>query len=232
MKQVIAMHGWAGDSHQWSLWSRRFEQLGWLWCSGERGYGSRSPVTPAWIATAKRRLVICHSLGFHLLPASILAVATDLVLLGGFAAFATQAPPGRRQRTAMKGMARMLGTDQEAEMLRRFLEQAAAPLPLSALPPSPLLNALSETGRRRLEADLNLLASLNGLPPGCPERANSLVLQGSKDQVVTPDAHGLLVQSLTEQLETRPCVVIEDDCGHALITGDVLLRVLHWLGHP
>lgn len=231
MKQVIAMHGWAGDSRQWSLWSRRFEQLGWLWCSGERGYGSPSAVTPEWTATAQRRLVICHSLGFHLLPASILAVASDLVLLGGFAAFVPQGPPGRRQRTALQGMARMLGTDQEAEMLRRFLERAAAPLPLSALPPNPLLKAVSETGRRRLEADLNVLASLNGLPQGCPEQANGLVVQGAQDQVVTADAHGLLVQLLSDQLETRPSVVIEADCGHALITADVLQRVLRWLDH-
>ena len=232
MKQAIAMHGWAGDSSVWMLWSRHFEQRGWQWLSGERGYGSRSAQIPAWMDGSTRRLVICHSLGFHLLPASVLSVATDLVLLGGFACFAPEGVQGRRLKTALKGMAQALGTDQETAMLQRFLDRAASPFPLSALPPNALLQGISETGRQRLRDDLNLLANLSALPPGCPDHASVLVVQGDLDQIVPAETQELLTRSLEDRLGRRPTVLLQAGCGHALLTADALQRVLAWLERP
>ena len=232
MKQVIAMHGWAGDSSRWTLWSRRFEQHGWHWSSGERGYGDRSPQTPVWMEGSTRRLVICHSLGFHLLPASVLSVATDLVLLGGFACFVPRGAHGRALRIALRGMAQALGTEQETLMLQRFLERAAAPMPLSALPPNALLRGISDTGRQRLKDDLDLLANLNALPPGCPDQAGCLVVQGGLDQIVLTDIKTLLIGFLENRLGTKPTEVLLPDHGHALLTTDALQRVLVWLERP
>ena len=232
MKQVIAMNGWAGDNSCWTLWSRQFEQRGWQWLSGERGYGNRSPHSPEWVEGSTRRLVICHSLGFHLLPASVLSVATDLVLMGGFACFVPRGVDGRGLRTALRGMAKALGTQQEKTMLQRFLERAAAPLPLSALPPHALLQGISETGRQRLQDDLDLLANLTALPPGCPDQADCLVVQGGLDQIVPPETQQLLIQSLNGRLKKKPTEMLQPNDGHALLTADALQRVLGWLERP
>jgi pimeloyl-[acyl-carrier protein] methyl ester esterase len=48
MKQVIAMHGWSGDSHLWVPWIRHFKHHHWDWQSGERGYGKRQEHMPFW----------------------------------------------------------------------------------------------------------------------------------------------------------------------------------------
>ena len=232
MNQVIAMHGWAGDSSRWTLWSRQFEQRGWQWSSGERGYGNRSPQNPEWLDGSTRRLVIGHSLGLHLLPASVLSVATDLVLLGGFARFIPLGVHGRMLRTALKGMAQALGTKQETTMLQRFLERAAAPLALSALPPNALLQGIGETGRQRLHDDLNLLTNLKALPPGFPEQAECLIVQGGLDQIVPVETQKLLIQSLNDRSGTKASEVLLPDCGHALLTADVLQRVLAWIERP
>ena len=83
MKQVIAMHGWSGDSRSWRPWGRHFQNHGWIWQSGERGYGSLEPRQLHWQddpdpAARQRRVVIAHSLGPHLLASPLLAEATDV----------------------------------------------------------------------------------------------------------------------------------------------------------
>ena len=31
MKEIIAIHGWAGDSYQWSNWEKIFNSYDWEW---------------------------------------------------------------------------------------------------------------------------------------------------------------------------------------------------------
>ena len=168
MKQVIAMHGWSGDSRSWGPWGRHFQNHGWIWQSSERGYGSLEPRQLHWQddpdpAARQRRVVIAHSLGPHLLASPLLAEATDVVLLASFSRFVPQGRAGRALQTGLQGMERCIGTSSESSMLQTFLERAAAPTPTSALPPSPVNEGLSETGRQRLLNDLQLLMATTGL---------------------------------------------------------------------
>ena len=48
MNEVIAMHGWSGDSNNWKIWQRFFQKKNWIWQSGERGYGPLQPQMPKW----------------------------------------------------------------------------------------------------------------------------------------------------------------------------------------
>ena len=132
MKQVIAMHGWSGDSHSWAPWIRHFNHHHWSWQSGERGYGKRQEHMPFWQddqdpIKLQRRVVIAHSLGPHLLPDAVFAKATDVVLLASFSRFVPQGAKGRALNTGLKSMRRCLGSEAEAEMLTTFLRRAAAP---------------------------------------------------------------------------------------------------------
>ena len=84
-------------------------------------------------------------------------------------------------------------------MLERFLDKAASPHALTALPPNPLLQGLTSLGRQRLQQDLDLLANCRTLPTGWPDTVPVLVVQGERDAVVPEesaqqliDAHHLL----------------------------------------
>ena len=77
MKQVIAMHGWGCNNTIWKQWKIKFQNKGWLWQSGERGYGTISTFKPNWHketfqASSNRKAIICHSLGAHLIEKEIL----------------------------------------------------------------------------------------------------------------------------------------------------------------
>ncbi|MFL0780452.1 MAG: alpha/beta hydrolase [Prochlorococcus sp.] len=239
MKQIIAMHGWSGDSSSWMSWNRHFEARGWIWQSAERGYGGMQQRMPCWMAvqaTAEpslgadhRRVVIGHSLGPHLLRSETFAQATDVVLLASFGRFAPQGADGRALRAGLKGMQDCLGTAQEAEMLQTFLTRAAKPWPLSAIPASPLQKGLCENGRVQLKQDLIKLIQTDGLPAGLPSEARVLVVDGEQDSIVAPAARAEMIASLNHQLRTSACCWQLPGIGHALLVPELIERVCTWL---
>ena len=234
MKQVIAMHGWSGDSRSWGAWGRHFQNHGWFWQSGERGYGSLEPRQPRWqddpdLGAHQRRVVIAHSLGPHLLAAPLLAEATDVVLLASFSRFVPQGRAGRALHTGLQGMERCIGTSGENTMLQTFLDRAAAPTPTSTLPPSPINEGLSETGRQRLRDDLRLLMATTGLPDGLPAQARVLVVNAEADAIVVAEARRQLQHDLETNLDLPADLWVLKGCGHALLAPDLLMRVRRWL---
>ena len=239
MKQVIAMHGWSGDGMAWAPWERHFSHRGWLWQSGERGYGHRRSCDPRWAepttgdpipATAtQRRVVIAHSLGAHLLKAAVLCQATDLVLLASFGRFVPQGPEGRALRTGLRGMQKAIGGPGEATMLRTFLKRAAHPADIGGLPAGPVQLGLSQQGRITLKEDLARLIETCDLPAGLPKMARVLVVDGAEDAIVAPAASREQLQALTRHLEHAPDHWQLSGVGHALLVPDLLVRVHHWL---
>ena len=226
MMQILAMHGWAGHAGAWSHWRKHFEQGGSTWNVAERGYGSEKPIPPAWTTFPKRNVLIAHSLGLHLLPASVLEKASAVVLLGSFTRFVPDGRAGRSIGAALQGMQAALGTDQELPMLERFLDKAASPHALSALPPNPLLQGLTTLGRQRLQQDLDLLADCRTLPTGWPDTVPVLVMQGERDAVVPEES----AQQLIDALGHQPLTLHRDPTwGHALITPRVFVVVQRWL---
>ena len=234
MKQVIAMHGWSGDSHSWVSWIRHFKHHHWSWQSGERGYGQRQEHMPFWQddpdpIELQRRVVIAHSLGPHLLPDAVLAQATDVVLLASFSRFVPEGPKGRALKTGLKSMRRCLGSDAEAEMLTTFLRRAAAPSPPDGLPRGPIQEGLSIEGRQRLSDDLDRLIESAELPVGLQETTRVLVIEAAQDAIVVPAAR----QELLDALQTRLQHPAEHWClsgsGHALLVPDLLIRIQRWL---
>ena len=237
MRQVIAMHGWSGDSVALAPWERHFSRQGWLWQSGERGYGHRSAYEPNWAETnmaqpkRARRVVIGHSLGPHLLSTAVLNQATDVVLLASFGRFVPTGPEGRALRTGLKGMRKAIGGEGESTMLRTFLQRAAQPADLEGLPPGPEQQGLSEQGRKRLRADLDCLIGTDGLPEGLPETARVLVVEAAEDAIVAPAASRELLQALARHLEQKPEHWQLSGVGHALLVPDLLIGVQKWLDH-
>ena len=94
-------------------------------------------------------------------------------------------------------MFRSLEQGEGPAMLERFMAQVAHPLPSSALPPNRLLQTgITSTGLTRLTRDLHTLKATDRAPSGLPVDARFLLIHGSADAVVTPEAHQDLVDEL------------------------------------
>lgn len=221
------MHGWAGDGSQWRPWQEAAAARGWLWQSGERGYGGRTPHQPDWQGGGKR-VVIAHSMGAHLLNAlnsEVLARAKAVVLLASFTRFVPPGSEGRALRTALEGMAAALAEPTGARaMLRRFLGEAAAPDPVQAMAPGPADGPLSAEGLGRLRADLELLGQTAGLPEAFPQGVPVLIVEAGADRIVAPPVRALLRQALPDAEVWEMA-----GAGHALLRAPLLEPVLAWL---
>jgi pimeloyl-[acyl-carrier protein] methyl ester esterase len=222
--QVMAMHGWAGESRHWDPLAARLEAEGWRWRSGERGYGAEPPREPRWHGGG-RKVVIAHSLGLHLLPVEVLAAADAVVLLASFGRFVPPGAAGRRLRAALAGMAAALEEATAARaMLQRFLSEAAAPDPIEALPAGPAEGPLALPQLERLRADLELLERTEGLPQGFPMDVPVLLVEAGADRIVAPEARALL----REALPRATCLPLPG-AGHALLTAPLAPLLLPWL---
>jgi pimeloyl-[acyl-carrier protein] methyl ester esterase len=222
--QLIAMHGWAGDAQGWEPFHSAWSARGWTWQCGERGYGGQAPRPVAWQSGQGLKLVIAHSLGPHLLPASVLAQADAVVLLASFGAFLPGGASGRRLRSAVAAMASQLAGPEASTMLQTFMERAAAPQPPSLLPPGIAAAPIAASGRQRLAEDLNLLAATAGLPPGFPLQARVLIVEGGEDQIVNPQAR----HQLRNLLPAADNLVLAG-VGHCLLSPALVPTVCGWI---
>ncbi len=234
MKEVIAMHGWSGDSNTWKMWAELFQNNGWIWQSVERGYGDIPPFHPIWkdLSTKncfQRRVVVAHSLGSHLIKKDVLEKATDVVLLCSFSRFIPLGNDSRFVKAALRGMQQQLGTVKEATMLNNFLKKACHPSPISSVPPGPITKGLSCEGRKKLQADLELLIKTHKIPNGLPAQSRVLIVQGEKDSIIVPSTSSALKKDLNKYLNDAPTHWNIPEAGHLLLVPGLINRIRDWL---
>jgi pimeloyl-[acyl-carrier protein] methyl ester esterase len=222
--QLLAMHGWAGDSRGWEPFAAAARRRGWLWQASDRGYGPCAPAAPAWQPQASRRLLIAHSLGPHLLPAAVLAAADAVVLLASFGRFLPPGPEGRRLGAALAGMGEALRGPQPEAMLRAFLTKAAAPQPVSQLPVTVVDEPLSPQGRQWLSDDLELLTNRRALPEALPAAIPCLIVEAGADRIVVPEARALLRRE-----RPQAAVIHYPGAGHCLLGTPVVQELVAWI---
>ena len=229
--QVIAMHGWAGTAAGWDPWRAEAEARGWLWRSGERGYGGAAPFLPAW-EPGGLRVVISHSMGLHLLPPSLLAAAERVVLLAGFGRFVPAGRQGRQLRVALAGMNAGLAEGPDPQetahraqvLLRAFLDLAAQPDPPALMPSGPADQPVGAAARQRLRDDLARLEASEDLPAGFPEGVPVLLVEAGDDRIVAPEMRELLRQRLPQAER-----LLLPAAGHAFLSTPPQAAVLQWL---
>lgn len=223
-RQLIAMHGWCGDSRSWDPWLPLWRSRGWRCSCGERGYGALAAHQPGWAAAPGLKVVIAHSLGPHLLPPAVLQAADALVLLTSFGRFVPAGRQGKRVQAALGAMATQLRGDDPGAMVQAFLQQVAAPAAPELLQASPAREPLDAKGLERLHSDLALIAQAQGLPDGFPTEARVLLVQAGNDQIVHPLARQELENTLP-----RADVLTMAGAGHGLIGTATVAMVNGWI---
>ena len=234
MKEVIAMHGWGSDSHSWEEWQKHFTKNEWIWNSVERGYGILKPNEVKWSKTNKnhiqsKRVVICHSLGAHLINPNIIKEATDIVLISSFGRFIPKGKENRSVKVALNGMRQALGSKKEKQMLNNFLVKACQPYSINSLPPGPITKGISAVGREMLKKDLELLINLTGLPKGLTINSRVLIIYGEEDSIILPSTINLFINELIDFLQVKPhCWPIPKE-GHSILIPGIIQKVEEWL---
>jgi len=233
MKEIIAMHGWAGDSHQWSNWEKIFKSCDWEWQTSERGYKDISPHTPKWNHNSNqielKRVAICHSLGSHLIDKEVLHSATHVVLINSFSRFIPSGKEKRSVTMALKKMMDAINTPKEAAVLRKFHIKAYKPNSIDIESIQSDLLCLSDSGRLRLKNDLQLLMNSDSLPIGLKNHAKVLVINSEQDYILANQTKEKLAEDLRNHLEVVPNIINLQDEGHSITKIKNIKKVKHWL---
>ena len=237
MKEIIAMHGWAGDSNQWSIWIDLFKCSGWEWQTAERGYKDISPYMPKWNNDLNqigfKRVAICHSLGSHLIDKKILYSASHVVLINSFSRFI---PAGKEKRSVIMALKRMMNeinTPKDPTMLRKFHIKAHKPNDVDMESTESNLFHMNEKGRSRLKNDLKLLMDSDSLPTGLNTDAKVLVINSEKDFILANQTKEKLTEDLINYLEIEPSIINLQEEGHCISKINSIKIIKHWLefGH-
>ena len=233
MKEIIAMHGWAGDSHQWENWKTIFKSCDWEWQTSERGYKYISPHTPKWNNNLNRvevkRVAICHSLGSHLIDKEVLYAATHVVLINSFSRFIPSSEENRPIKLALNRMMNAINTPNEAAMLRKFHIKAYKPNYIDVKSSESNLLHISDSGRLRLKNDLILLMNSDSLSIGLNKSTKVLIVKSAQDYILANQTKEKLAEDLKNHLESLPKIINLEDEGHSITKIKNIKKVKHWL---
>ncbi len=233
MKEIIAMHGWAGDSHQWSDWEKIFKSYDWEWQTSERGYKNISPHTPTWNNNSNqvelKRVAICHSLGSHMIDKEILHSATHVVLINSFSRFIPTSKEDRPIKLALNRMMNTINTPNEASMLRKFYIKAYKPNYIDVKSSESNVIHISDSGRFKLKNDLKLLMNSDSLPIGLNNSAKVLIVNSEQDYILSNQTKAQLAEDLKNHLDVIPKIINLQDEGHFITKIKNIKKVKHWL---
>ena len=233
MKEIIAMHGWAGDNDQWSNWIDCFKCFNWKWQAAERGYRDINPYTPRWYNNSDKkglkRVALCHSLGAHLIDKNVLLSATHVVFINSFSRFIPSGKENRSVKLALKKMMSAIGTSNERSMLRKFYRKAHKPKDIDWESCEPYLLQLSDSGRLRLKQDLKLLINSDSLPTGLNTEAKVLIINSEKDHILADQTKNRLATDLIAYLKAKPTRINIQDEGHSISKIKNITKIKHWL---
>ena len=233
MKEIIAMHGWAGDSHQWSNWKKLFKVCDWKWQTAERGYKHISPYAPKWNLDLNRsklkRVAICHSLGAHLIDKQVLHSATHVVLINSFSRFIPSGKENRSVIIALNRMMEAINTPNEVGMLTKFHIKAHKPNCINIESIKPELLNITDSGRLRLKNDLKLLINTDSLPIGLNTNAKVLIINSKQDYILANQTKAKLVEDLISHLEIVPTKINLQEEGHSISKIKNIKRIKDWL---
>ena len=233
MKEIIAMHGWAGDSKQWSNWEKIFKCCDWEWQTFERGYTDRIPNIPKWNHNSTqvelKRVAICHSLGSHLIDKKVLQSATHIVLINSFSRFIPSGKEHRPVQMALNRMMNAINTPNESAMLRKFHIKAYIPnyIDVESIESNPIY--ISDEGRLRLKNDLIHLMNSDSLPIGLNSYANVLIVNSEQDYILANQTKAKLAEDLIHHLEVAPKIINLQEEGHSIAKIKNIKKIKHWL---
>ena len=193
---VVAQHGWGFGAWCWDRWRDVLPANFALHCP-DRGYFG-----PAVAVAARPRIVVVHSLGFHLLSPQLWVGAELIAVISGFRSFhsACDRQARRSRRTVEQMLVRL--EREPAALLADFYARCGAPSD------NRWSGAIDADGLRR---DLQLLQESVLELAAIPAAAQVLILHGSRDRVVPVER----AEDLRELLPNSALAIVAE-AGHAL----------------
>jgi pimeloyl-ACP methyl ester carboxylesterase len=196
----LFQHGWGFDRSCWNKMLPGEKRANLVF--SDRGYFS--PAAPqAKMPPEGFEVIVCHSLGLHLVPDSLFARCRLLVLIACFQSFHGEtALEGKISTRHLRGMLQELEAA-PLTVLQKFHQNCASPFSLpdvKAINQKLLLDDLHFLNRSRFDLDL-----IGAIP-------QILLLHGTKDRIVPLQRSRQIVESLN-----HAHLIEIENAGHGLL---------------
>ena len=219
MKQVITQHGWALDQSFWDFDKVEFQKNNWYWQDNERGYFLKNVNHSKWVkknSINKIKMVICHSLGFHLIQKSLLKEASHIVFINSFNNFL---PSNNKRNLILRSLKRMekkIIKCESKDMLKEFINRSFMPNLINIDFKNIFYKNLDSLNSTLLLKDLKQLYKDRNIPEFFNKNCNIIFIQSENDFILDKDSSNNFIEILNKIQDKRPTIIKLANQGHCL----------------
>ena len=219
MNQVITQHGWGLDQSFWNNYKIEFQKNRWHWQDNERGYFSKNTKQSKWIKNKfshQIKMVLCHSLGFHLMQRDLFDEASHIVLINSFNNFL---PSSKKRNLVYKSLKRMEKKiiEFEAEnMLKEFIYRSFSPNKIDKTYQNIFYKNLESLNKNLLLNDLKKLYNYRNSLELLNKNCNVIIINSSNDLILDEDSSKDFIELLNKKLAKKPTLIKLSNQGHCL----------------
>ena len=232
MNQIISQHGWGLDQSMWNKVKEEFIRQNWIWQDNNRGYYSDPHVKVNWIkddSENNKKVVICHSLGIHLIGKEILREASHIVLINSFYNFI---PSNNESKITMRTLLRMekkINSGEVRFMLKEFISRSFMPNQVDIKFKSIFNLNSKQINLKRLLKDFQKLYFQPSTFDLFSENAEVLIIKSKNDFILKEYASNEFINLLNNSQINKPKLVQIENQGH-LIDNNCIVKILkEWL---
>ncbi len=219
MNQVITQHGWGFDQSFWDSYKYEFKKNGWHWQDNERGYFSKNINQSKWIKNNMNdqiKMVLCHSLGFHLIEGNLLNEASHIVFINSFNNFLPSSKKRNLIYRSLKRMEKKITSFETKVMLKEFISRSFSPNNMTINFQNVFNENLEGLNNKLLLNDLKKLYTDINSFKSFQKNCNVIVINSKKDLILDQDSSINFIEFLNKTLIKKPTLIELPNQGHCL----------------
>ena len=219
MKQIITQHGWGLDKSFWDSYKIEFQKNQWHWQDNERGYFSKNVKQAKWIKNNfnnQIKMVLCHSLGFHLIERNLLDEASHIVFINSFNNFLPSSKKRDLIYRSLKRMEKKIIAFQAEDMLKEFIRRSFSPNDININFQNMFYKDLENLNNTLLLNDLKKLYTYKNSLKSFKKNCNVIVINSKKDLILDKDSSNNFIELLNKALTKKPTLIELSNQGHCL----------------
>lgn len=219
MNQVITQHGWGLDKSFWDSYKIGFQENEWHWQDNERGYFSKNVIDSKWIKNNLNngiKMVLCHSLGFHLIQENLLDEASHVILINSFNNFLPSSQKRNLIYRYLKRMEKKIISFEAEDMLKEFIHRSFSPNNLNINFQNMFYKNLESLNNNLLLNDLKKLYKDKNSLKSFKKNCNVIVINSKNDLILDQDSSNNFIELLNKKLNKKPTLIELSNQGHCL----------------
>ena len=232
MNQFISQHGWAFDSSLWIELKKIYIEDDWIWQDNERGYFNRTCLSPKWIndySLNRKRVIIIHSLGIHLIDRNILLNASHVIFINSFYNFI---PDNKDRKLIIKSLERMkkkLNKQEVKHMLNEFYKNSFFPNEINLNNQKKFASKFDNANISYLKNDFCKLNINEKAPLLISKECNVLIIKSINDRIVNHNSSISFIESMRKTQTQEPKILEIENQGHIIDNYKIFNLINNWI---